>query len=75
MSIECRLSVLMGEKRYNMQNVMDKSGLDRTTVSNLYHDRLKRIDYGTLDKICKLFECTPSDVLRFTNDEEKNDKA
>lgn len=64
MVIESKLSVLMGERRYNIQTVIDKTGLDRTTVSNLYHDKAKRIDFRTLAKICCLFECEPSDLLR-----------
>ncbi len=64
MSIQSRLSVLMGERRYNIQAVIDKTGLDRTTVSNLYHDKVKRIDFKTLDKLCELFDCKPNDILK-----------
>ena len=63
MAIQSRLSVLMGERRYNIQAVIDKTGLDRTTISNLYHDKVKRIDFKTLDKLCELFDCKPSDIL------------
>lgn len=56
MAIQSRLSVLMGERRYNIQAVIDKTGLDRTTISNLYHDKVKRIDFKTLDKLCVLFD-------------------
>lgn len=64
MAIQSRLSVLMGEQRYNIQAVIDKTGLDRTTISNLYHDKVKRIDFKTLDKLCELFDCEPSDILK-----------
>lgn len=64
MAIQSRLSVLMGEHRYNIQAVIDKTGLDRTTVSNLYHDKVKRIDFKTLDKLCELFDCEPSDIFK-----------
>jgi putative transcriptional regulator len=65
-SIESKLSALMGERRYNIQAVIDNTGLDRTTVSNLYHDKLKRIDFKTLDKLCELFDCEPSDILKYS---------
>ena len=64
MAIESKLSVMMGERKYNMQNVIDKTGLDRTTVSNFYHDKLKRIDLKMLDKLCDLFDCEANDLLR-----------
>jgi putative transcriptional regulator len=65
-AIESRLSILMGEQRYNIQAVIDKTELDRTTVSKLYHDKLKRIDFKTLDKLCELFDCEPSDILKYS---------
>lgn len=64
MAIQSRLSSLMGENRYNIQAVIDKTGLDRSTISNLYHDKVKRIDFKTLDKLCDLFNCDASDILK-----------
>ena len=63
MAIRCKLSTLMGEKRYNIQDVFEKTGISRSTISDLYHDKKQRIDYNTLDKLCELFECSASDLL------------
>ena len=63
MAIRSRLSVLMGEKRYNIQDVYEKTGLSRGTISNLYHDKMQRIDYETLNKLCELFECSVGDII------------
>ena len=63
MAIKCKLSTLMGENRYNMGYVHEKTGLSRTTISNLYHDRMERIDYVTLSKLCELFNCPVGDIL------------
>jgi len=68
MPIRSKLSILMGTHRYNMQDVFEKTGLARTTIANLYHDRTQRIDYDTLDKLCKLFDCSVGDVIEFSND-------
>jgi putative transcriptional regulator len=73
MAIESRLSVLMGEHKYNMQDVIDRTGLDRTSVSNFYHDKLKRIDLRMLGKLCDLFDCEPSDLLKRVKSKNKND--
>ena len=50
MAIRSKLSTLMGTKRYNIQDVYEKTGLARSTIANLYHDKTQRIDYDTLDK-------------------------
>ncbi len=65
MAIKSKLSILMGENRCNMQYIHKKTGLSRATISNLYHDRMERIDYETLSKICKLFECSVGEVLEY----------
>lgn len=63
MAIRSRLSVLMGEKRYNIQDVYEKTGLSRGTISNLYHDKMQRVDYETLNKLCELFQCSVGDII------------
>ena len=71
MAIRCKLSVLMGEKRYNIQDVYEKTGLSRGTISNLYHDKMQRIDYETLSKLCELFECPVGEILEYITDERE----
>lgn len=73
MAIESRLAILMAERKYNIQSVIDRTGLDRTSVSKLYHDKSKMISFETLDKLCDLFECEPSDVLKQTKGKKENE--
>jgi len=63
MAVHCRLSTLMGEKRYNIQDVFEKTGISRNTISNLYHDKVRRIDYNVIEKMCELFDCETGDLL------------
>ena len=69
MAIRSKLSTLMGENRYNMGHVHEKTGLSRTTISNLYHDKMERIDYVTLSKLCELFNCSVGDILEYYKEE------
>ena len=69
MAIHCKLSVLMGEKRYNIQDVYEKTGLSRGTISNLYHDKMQRIDYETLNKLCELFNCSAGEILEYSKEQ------
>lgn len=48
--IKCNLSLLMGKYRETIQSVHEKTGLNRNTISNLYHEKVKRIDFDTLEK-------------------------
>lgn len=57
MAVHCMLSTLMGKNRYSIQDVHDKTGLSRNTISSLYNDKSCRIDYDTAEKLCMLFGC------------------
>ena len=63
--IKCNLSLLMGKYRETIQSVHEKTGLNRNTISNLYHEKVKRIDFDTLEKLCILFDCQPGDILEY----------
>ncbi len=61
--MRCHLSTLMGKKRYSIQDVHMKTGLARSTVTQLYHDKATRIDYETIEKLCALFGCEITDLF------------
>ncbi len=63
MAVKSNLSTLMGKNRYMIKDVHEKTGLSRNTISNLYNDKAKRIDYETIDKLCNLFNCNISELL------------
>jgi putative transcriptional regulator len=64
MPIHSNLSTLMGSRRYSIQDVHEKTGLSRNTISNLYNDKISRIDFETIDKLCNLFGCGVEELLR-----------
>ena len=63
MAVHCNLSTLMGRKRYSIQDVHILTGLSRSTVSSLYNDKATRIDFDTLEKLCRLFECSAGELF------------
>lgn len=67
--MKCQLSTLMGMKRYSIQDVHIKTGLSRSTVTQLYHDKASRIDYETVERLCALFECSISDLFTLEKEE------
>ena len=61
--MKCNLSTLMGQSRYSIQDVHTKTGLARSTVTQLYHDKATRIDFDTIEKLCCLFDCEMSELF------------
>jgi DNA-binding Xre family transcriptional regulator len=53
----------MGKRRLKIQDVHERTGLSRTTVSALYNDTATRIDFSTIERLCLLFECDVNELL------------
>ena len=68
--INSKLSARLGEKRLKMADVVRNTGLAKTTVHNFYHDRIEKIDFNTLDKLCKYLSCQPGDLLEYIPDKQ-----
>ncbi|QCU91005.1 helix-turn-helix domain-containing protein [Thiomicrorhabdus sediminis] len=68
--INSNLSTLMGSRRLKVIDVARELGVNRSSIDLLYNNQAKRVDLETLDKLCKFFECTPNDILNFTNEDK-----
>jgi len=60
-----KLSEVMGKKRLTQKDVVIGAGLAVNTVAGLYHDKAKRIDFETLDKLCTFLDVNIEDILEF----------
>lgn len=69
--VHCNFSRLMGEKRVTIQEVHNQTGLSRNTIANLYYDRATRIDFETIAKLCKFFQCDIETLLCCNETKEK----
>lgn len=63
--IKCHLSRLMGERKLKIADVARDIGVHRNTITLLYYEKAQRIDFEVLDKLCKYFNCTVSDLLEY----------
>lgn len=63
MHVRCALSTLMGRDKYQIQDVHKKTGLSRSTISNLYYEKTRRIDFETILKLCQLFNCEVGELF------------
>jgi len=63
----------MAEKRglttaYQLQKLLN---ISPSVAAQLWSGDFKRIDLGTLDRLCIALRCKPNDLLRFEQDGEK----
>ena len=72
MAIHCRLSTILGERRIKMAELVRMTGVSKTTINAMYHDKVKKIDYGVLERICKVLECSLADIVEYVPEEDGN---
>ena len=66
--IKNNISKILGEKRMKMSELQKLTGLGKTTVIRLYHDRTTNIDFNTLNKLCEALDCTTQELLEYIPD-------
>ena len=61
--------LLFGESVYKFRgkSVVQDTGINRSTLNRLFHETTSRIDFETLEILCKYLECDVSDLLEITD--------
>ena len=63
--IDCRLYIILHERKMTQLELVKMTGLSQTTISALVSGKSKQIRYDTLDRICRALEVTPGDILHY----------
>ena len=66
--IKIHLSKMMGEKRLKIVTVADDTGINRGTLTRLYHESAQRVELDVIDKLCRYFKCPVSDLLEWVDE-------
>lgn len=56
----------MGIKKVRIAELSQLTGLSYNTISNLYYEKTKGIDFITLDKICWALQCNPQELFQYS---------
>ena len=63
--IDCRLYIILHERKMTQLELVKMTGLSQTTISALVSGKSKQIRYETLDRICRALKVTPGDILQY----------
>ena len=69
-----KLSELIGRKRLKIKDVVDRTGLARNTVTELYYARAKMVTLETLDKLCNGLDCRLDEIIEYIPDPDKEEE-
>ncbi|HDA7288495.1 TPA: helix-turn-helix transcriptional regulator [Staphylococcus aureus] len=57
------LSLLMGKHRVTASKLSTATGISRTSIHGLYHERTENPDTKTVMKLCEYFNITPNEFF------------
>ena len=68
MAIIVNLDVMMAKRKIGLTELSEKIGITPANLSILKNNKAKAIRFSTLDRICEVLECQPSDILEWTEE-------
>ncbi len=72
MAIIVNLDVMMARRKMSLSTLSEKVGITMANLSILKNNRAKAVRFSTLDAICEVLDCQPSDLLEFKNIKDVN---
>ncbi|GHD40761.1 hypothetical protein GCM10008110_02000 [Marinobacter persicus] len=58
----------MGEKKLKIVDVARETGVNRGTITRLYHETASRVELETIDALCRYLDCEVGELFEFMDD-------
>jgi putative transcriptional regulator len=65
MPIITNLDVMLAKRKMTLSALAERIGITLPNLSRLKQGNVKGIRYNTLEKICKVLNCKPGDILDY----------
>jgi len=70
MPIIINLDVMLAKRKMKSNELAEKIGITLANLSILKTGKAKAIRFSTLDAICEILECQPSDILEYVKEDK-----
>lgn len=68
--IVINVDVMLAKRKMSVTELSEKVGLTMANISLLKNGKVKAIKLSTMNKICKVLDCQPGDILEYQKDQE-----
>ncbi|MEJ2188146.1 MAG: helix-turn-helix transcriptional regulator [Acidobacteriota bacterium] len=65
MAIVINLDVQLAKRKMKLNELSERVGISVQNLSVLKTGKARAIRFSTLDKLCRVLECTPGDLLEY----------
>ena len=66
------LDVMMARRKMSLNELSERVGITVANLSILKTGKAKAVRFSTLDAICRALDCTPGDILEYSNSDNNN---
>jgi putative transcriptional regulator len=70
MPIVVNLDVMMARRKMSLTELSEKIGITMANLSILKSGKAKAIRFSTLEEICRILDCQPSDILEYMTEDD-----
>ena len=64
------IDVMLAKRKMSVTELAEKVGFTMANISLLKNGKIKALKISTLDKLCKVLDCQPCDLLEYVEGEE-----
>lgn len=73
MAIRVNLDVMMAKRKISLTELSARVGLTQANLSILKTNKARAIRFSTLDRLCRVLECQPADILEWDDTPMEDD--
>ncbi len=67
--IEINLDVMMAKRKISLKELSERVGITEANLSILKNNKAKAIRFSTLEALCEVLECQPSDLMVYVKED------
>ena len=64
------LDVMMAKRKTSLNELSSRVGISLANLSILKNNKCKAIRFSTLNELCRVLDCQPSDLLEYKEEEQ-----
>ena len=72
--IVINLDVMLAKRKVSVTELSERLGITMANVSILKNGKSKAVKLETLNKICRILDCQPGDILEYVPDPEEKEE-
>ncbi len=69
MAIIITLDIMLAKRKMKLNTLAERVGITAQNLSILKNDKARAIRFDTLNRLCKVLDCQPGDILTYEGDE------